>query len=61
MAAVGLGRALMELGEATSARRLAAAAVDLLGRAEAPVEQIEEARRLLGDERPVGEGAEDDR
>jgi tetratricopeptide (TPR) repeat protein len=61
LAAVGLGRALMELGEVTSARRLAAAAVDLLGRAEAPVGQIEEARRLLGDERPVGEGAEDDR
>ena len=61
LAAVGLGRALIELGEVTSARRLAAAAVDLLARAGAPVAQIEEARRLLGSERPVGEGAEDDR
>jgi tetratricopeptide (TPR) repeat protein len=61
LAAVGLGRALIELGEVTSARRLAAAAVDLLARADAPMAQIEEARQLLGDERPVGEGAEDDR
>jgi hypothetical protein len=61
LAAVGLGRALIELGEVTSARRLAAAAVDLLARSDAPMAQIEEARQLLGDERPVGEGAEDDR
>ena len=60
LAAVGLGRALMELGEVTTARRLASAALDLLGRAEAPPEQIEDARRLLGDERPVGEAAEED-
>ena len=60
LAAVGLGRVLMELGDVTSARRLASAAVDLLGRAEAPVAQIQEARKLLGEERPVGEGAEDD-
>jgi tetratricopeptide (TPR) repeat protein len=61
LAAVGLGRALMELGDVTSARRLASAAVDLLERAAAPAAQIEQARKLLGDERPVGEGAEDDR
>ena len=61
LAAVGLGRALMELGEVTPARRLASAALDLLGRAGATLEQIEDARRLLGDERPVGEGAEEDR
>jgi tetratricopeptide (TPR) repeat protein len=61
LAAVGLGRAFLELGDVTSARRLASAAVDLLGRAAAPAAQIEEARKLLGEERPVGEGAEDDR
>jgi tetratricopeptide (TPR) repeat protein len=61
LAAVGLGRALMELGDVTSARRLASAAVDLLERAAAPAAQIEQARKLLGEERPVGEGAEDDR
>ncbi len=51
----------MELGDVTSARRLASAAVDLLERAAAPAAQIEQARKLLGEERPVGEGAEDDR
>ena len=61
LAAVGLGRAFLELGDVTSARRVASAAVDLLGRAAAPAAQIEEARKLLGEERSVGEGAEDDR
>lgn len=61
LAAVGLGRALIELGEVSSARRLASAAVELLARAGAPAAQIEEARMLLGDELAVGERAEEDR
>jgi len=60
LAALGLGRALLELGEVTAARRLAGAAVDLLGRASAPAAEIESARRLLGTEVAVGEGTEED-
>lgn len=57
LATLGLGRALLELGEVTAARRLAAAAVDLLDRAEAPAAEIASARALLGTEIPVGEGS----
>ncbi|HEX2883424.1 MAG TPA: hypothetical protein VHQ42_02510 [Candidatus Limnocylindria bacterium] len=56
LAAIGLGRALLELGEVTQARRLAAAAVDLLQRAEAPSPELEAARQLLGTEVAVGAG-----
>ena len=59
LAALGLGRALLELGQVTQARRLAAAAVDLLDRAGAPAAEVNAARRLLGTEVPVGEGAEE--
>jgi tetratricopeptide (TPR) repeat protein len=59
LAALGLGRAMLELGQVTQARRLAAAAVDLLDRAEAPGDDVAAARRLLGTEVPVGEGAEE--
>ena len=59
LAALGLGRAQLELGEVTQARRLAAAAVDLLDRAGAPAVDLEAARHLLGTEVPVGEGAEE--
>jgi tetratricopeptide (TPR) repeat protein len=58
LAALGLGRAMLDLGQVTQARRLAAAAVDLLERAEAPERDVAAARRLLGTEVPVGEGAE---
>ena len=58
LATLGLGRALLELGEVTAARRLAAAAVDLLDRAEAPAAEIASARALLGTEVAVGEGSE---
>ena len=58
LATFGLGRALLELGDVTSARRLAAAAVDLLGRAGAPAVEIAGARALLGAEVAVGEGSE---
>lgn len=59
LAALGLGRAMLELGQVTQARRLAAAAVDLLDRSGAPSGEIEAARGLLGTEVPVGEGAEE--
>lgn len=59
LAALGLGRAMLELGQVTQARRLAAAAVDLLDRAGAPAEDVTAAQRLLGTEVPVGEGAEE--
>lgn len=55
LAALGLGRSLMELGQPGPARRLAAAAVELLGRARAPSAEIDAARGLLGTERAVGE------
>lgn len=57
-ATLGLGRAMLELGEVTAARRLAAAAVDLLVRANAPAAEIAGARALLGTEVAVGEGSE---
>lgn len=58
LAAHGLGRALMELGRVTEARRLAGAAVDLLERAGAPPGEVAAARDLLGREVPVGETKE---
>lgn len=60
LAAFGLGRALMELGSVSEARRLAAAAVTLLDRSGAPVSELEAARRLLGTEVAVGEPHEED-
>ena len=59
LAALGLGRAMLDQGQVTQARRLAAAAVDLLDRAGAPDDDVAAARRLLGTEVPVGEGAEE--
>jgi len=59
LAAFGLGRALLDLGEVTQARRLAGAAVTLLERAGAPAEELVEARGLLGTELKVGESHEE--
>jgi tetratricopeptide (TPR) repeat protein len=56
-AALGLGRALLELGDVTAARRVASAAIDLLERAAAPAGELSAARELLGTEVAVGEGA----
>jgi tetratricopeptide (TPR) repeat protein len=50
LAALGLGRALLDLGSVTEARRLAGAAVILLERASAPTGEIDAARALLGTE-----------
>jgi tetratricopeptide (TPR) repeat protein len=60
LAALGLGRSLMELGEVTAARRLGAAALDLLGRAGAPAPELAAAERLLGTEVPVGERSKEE-
>lgn len=59
LAALGLGRALLEIGDVTQARRLASAAADLLDRAGAPAAEIGAARALLGTELPVGERNEE--
>jgi len=59
LASLGLGRALLELGQATQARRLAAAAAELLDRVGAPAVEREAARRLLGTEVAVGEPSDD--
>lgn len=59
LAALGLGRALLDLGSVSEARRLAAAAITLLDRADAPAAELEDARRLLGTEVAVGEGREE--
>jgi tetratricopeptide (TPR) repeat protein len=55
LAAYGMGRAELELGRVTDARKLARIAVDLLERCNAPAEEVDAARRLLGTERAVGE------
>jgi len=59
LAALGLGRAHLDLGNVTVGRRLASAAVDLLERAEAPHAEVEAARALQGIERAVGEQTEE--
>jgi hypothetical protein len=58
LAALGLGRAQLDLGDVTVARRLASAAITLLERSEAPAAEIGAARALLGIEVAVGEGTE---
>ncbi|MCA1570888.1 MAG: hypothetical protein LC798_11325 [Chloroflexi bacterium] len=50
LAALGLGEALLQLGEVTNARRLAGASETLLDRAGAPAGEIARARRLRGSE-----------
>ena len=58
LAALGLGRALLELGDVTAGRRLASAAEELLSRAAAPALEVDAARRLRGTEVAVGERTE---
>jgi tetratricopeptide (TPR) repeat protein len=55
LAAVGLGRALFDLGDVTTARRLGRAAAELLARAGAPADELALARSLQGTEKAVGE------
>ena len=59
LAAVGLGRALLDLGSVSEARRLASAAVTLLERAGASGAELDAARGVLGTEVAVGEGHEE--
>jgi hypothetical protein len=61
LAALGLGRALLDRGDVTQARRLAGAAMTLLERSSAPAAELTAARQLLGTEISVGEGAEEGR
>lgn len=60
LASLGLGRALLDLGEVTGGRRLAGAAETLLLRTGAPAAEVEAARALRGPEIAVGERTEDD-
>lgn len=60
LAALGLGRAHLELGQVGAGRRLAGAAVTLLERAGAPAGELETARKLLGTEVAVGERGPDE-
>ena len=59
LAALGLGRSLLELGDVTGARRMAGAAVELLDRAGAPALEVEAAQALLGTEVAVGPATEE--
>lgn len=54
LAAYGMGRAELELGNVTAARKLAHIAVGLLERCAAPDDELAAARELQGTERPVG-------
>ncbi len=56
LAAVGLGRALMELGDVTTARRMGRAATELLARSGAPAGELAAAAALGGTEKSVGDG-----
>ena len=55
LAALGLGQAMLSLGDATGARRVAGAAEALLTRAGAPASEVDDARQLRGSEVSVGE------
>jgi len=59
LAALGLGRALLDLGEVGAGRRLAGAAETLLERAGAPLGEVDAAHRLRGSELVVGEHAKE--
>jgi hypothetical protein len=54
LAALGMGRAELELRNVTTARRLGQIALDLLERAKAPPTEMAAARELRGEEKEVG-------
>jgi len=54
LAALGMGRAELELRNVTTARRLGQIALDLLERCGAPAEETAAARDLRGEEKEVG-------
>ncbi len=51
LAALGMGRAELELGDVTTSRRLAQIAIDLLERCGAPADEVDAARALRGEEK----------
>jgi tetratricopeptide (TPR) repeat protein len=51
LAASGLGRAHLQLGDVTTARRLAQIGIDLLERSGAPASEVAAARELRGEEK----------
>jgi hypothetical protein len=53
LAALGMGRAAMDLSDVTTARRLGAIALDLLARAGAPDAELDAASELRGQEKEV--------
>jgi tetratricopeptide (TPR) repeat protein len=53
LAALGMGRAAMDMSDVTTARRLAQIALELLERCDAPAQEIDAARQLRGEEREV--------
>ena len=53
LAALGMGRAALDLGDVTTSRRLAQIAIDLFERCDAPDVEIEAARELRGEEKEV--------
>jgi hypothetical protein len=54
LAALGMGRAALDLGDVTTARRLGDIAAGLLERCGAPADELAAARELHGEEREVG-------
>jgi len=60
LAAMGLGRAHLDMGDVTAARRLASASIDLLQRADGSPAELASARALLGTEVAVGEDRKED-
>jgi len=55
LAALGLGRAMHDLGDVTTARRLGRAATELLVRSGAPADELALASSLQGTEKAIGE------
>ncbi|HEY7527446.1 MAG TPA: hypothetical protein VIA82_11510 [Candidatus Limnocylindria bacterium] len=53
LAALGMGRAALDLSDVTTARRLGTIALELLERAEAPADELRAARELRGEEKEV--------
>ena len=53
LAALGMGRAALDMSDVTTARRLAQIALELLERCGAPAEEVEAARQLRGEEKEV--------
>jgi hypothetical protein len=49
-----MGRAALDLGDVTTARRLGDIAVGLLERCQAPADELAAAQELRGEEREVG-------